>query len=162
MDDFLRGLEMSVVFGHFRAADLVRVTQLFNKTNQFNTTTRRYTSEEVANFAAANEGMTLQFRLLDKYGDNGLVSAMILQPDPKQPEVLEIDNWVMSCRVFGRQLEFEALNITVEQARGRGVKALRATYIQTAKNGVISELYPSLGFSRVSDGMARNDPPAGS
>jgi FkbH-like protein len=157
MDDFLRGLEMSVVFGHFRAADLVRVTQLFNKTNQFNTTTRRYTSEEVAKFAAADEGMTLQFRLLDKYGDNGLVSAMILQPDPKQPEVLEIDNWVMSCRVFGRQLEFEALNITVEQARGRGVKALRATYIQTAKNGVISELYPSLGFSRVSDGMARND-----
>jgi FkbH-like protein len=157
MDDFLRGLEMSVVFGHFRAADLVRVTQLFNKTNQFNTTTRRYTSEEVAKFAAADEGMTLQFRLLDKYGDNGLVSAMILQPDPKQPEVLEIDNWVMSCRVFGRQLESEALNITVEQARGRGVKALRATYIQTAKNGVISELYPSLGFSRVSDGMARND-----
>jgi FkbH-like protein len=157
MDDFLRGLEMSVVFGHFRAANLVRVTQLFNKTNQFNTTTRRYTSEEVAKFAAADEGMTLQFRLLDKYGDNGLVSAMILQPDPKQPEVLEIDNWVMSCRVFGRQLESEALNITVEQARGRGVKALRATYIQTAKNGVISELYPSLGFSRVSDGMARND-----
>jgi FkbH-like protein len=157
MDDFLQGLEMSVVFGHFRAADVVRVTQLFNKTNQFNTTTRRYTSEEVAKFAAADEGMTLQFRLLDKYGDNGLVSAMILQPDPKQPEVLEIDNWVMSCRVFGRQLEFEALNITVEQARGRGVKALRATYIQTAKNGVINELYPSLGFSRVSDGMARND-----
>ena len=156
MDDFLRGLEMSVVFGQFRAADLMRVTQLFNKTNQFNTTTRQYTSEEMVNFAAADEAMTLQFRLLDKYGDNGLVSAMILQADPNQSEVFEIDNWIMSCRVFGRQLEFEALNIAVEQVRRRGVKALRATYVPTSKNGVISELYPSLGFSPVSDGRSRN------
>jgi FkbH-like protein len=146
---------MSVVFGQFGTSDLVRVTQLFNKTNQFNTTTRRYTAEEVADFAAAAETMTLQFRLLDKYGDNGIVSAMILHPDSKQPEVLEIDNWVMSCRVFGRQLEFEAMNIAVEQARCRGIKALRATYIPTPKNGVISELYPSLGFCPV-DGTPGN------
>ena len=162
MDDFLRGLQMSVVFGQFRTADLVRVTQLFNKTNQFNTTTRRYTSEEVANFAAGNETMTLQFRLLDKYGDNGLVSAMILQPDPILPEVCEIDNWVMSCRVFGRQLEFEALNIAVEQARRRGIKAFHAAYIPTSKNGVISELYPSLGFSPVSDERPEMGPRIGS
>jgi FkbH-like protein len=151
MDDFLRALQMSAVFGQFRTADLGRVTQLFNKTNQFNTTTRRYTAEEVANFATAAETMTLQFRLLDKYGDNGIVSAMILRPDSKQPEVFEIDNWVMSCRVFGRQLEFEAMNIAVEQARRRGMKALRATYVPTPKNGVISELYPSLGFCPVGD-----------
>jgi len=156
MDDFLRALQMSAVFGQFRTADLVRVTQLFNKTNQFNTTTRRYTTEEVTNFAAAAETMTLQFRLLDKYGDNGIVSAMILRPDSKQPEVFEIDNWVMSCRVFGRQLEFEAMNIAVEQARRRGMKALRATYIPTPKNGVISELYPSLGFCPVGDGTPGN------
>jgi FkbH-like protein len=147
LDDFLRSLQMSVVFGKFTAAELVRVTQLFNKTNQFNTTTKRYSAEEVASFAATEKTMTLQFRLLDKFGDNGIVSAMILRPDPKQPEVFEIDNWVMSCRVFGRQLEFEAMNIAVEQARRRGGRALRAHYIPTTKNGVISELYPSLGFS---------------
>ena len=151
LDDFLASLQMSVVFGKFTKADIVRVTQLFNKTNQFNTTTKRYTAEEVASFASAEETMTLQFRLLDKFGDNGLVSAMILRPDPKQPEVFEIDNWVMSCRVFGRQLEFEAMNIAVEEARRRASKALRADYIPTPKNGVISELYPSLGFSPLSD-----------
>jgi FkbH-like protein len=151
LDDFLASLQMSVVFGKFTKADLVRITQLFSKTNQFNTTTKRYTAEEVASFAAAEETVTLQFRLLDKFGDNGLVSAMILRPDPKQPEVLEIDNWVMSCRVFGRQLEFEALNIAVEQARRRGSEALRADYIPTPKNGVISELYSSLGFFPLSD-----------
>jgi FkbH-like protein len=156
LDDFLRSLQMSVVFGEFTRADLVRVTQLFNKTNQFNTTTKRYTAEEVASFAAAEETVTLQFRLLDKFGDNGLVSAMILRPDPKQPEVFEIDNWVMSCRVFGRQLEFEAMNIAVQQARRRGSKALRADYIPTPKNGVISGLYSSLGFSELNDRTLRD------
>jgi FkbH-like protein len=151
LDDFLRNLQMSVVFGPFAAADLVRVTQLFNKTNQFNTTTRRYSAEEVTRFAAAEETVTLQFRLLDKYGDNGLVSAMILRPDPKQLEIFEIDNWVMSCRVFGRQLEYEAMNIAVEQARRRGGKALRADYIPTPKNAVISQLYSGLGFSTPND-----------
>jgi FkbH-like protein len=151
LDDFLQNLQMSVAFGPFGAADLVRVAQLFNKTNQFNTTTRRYSAEEVAHFAAAEQMMTLQFRLFDKYGDNGLVSAMILRPDPKQLEIFEIDNWVMSCRVFGRQLEHEAMNIAVEQVRGRGGKALRADYIPTPKNGVISELYSSLGFSVLND-----------
>ena len=68
---------------------------------------------------------------------------MILRPDPKQREIFDIDNWVMSCRVFGRQLEFEAMNIAVEQVRRRGSKAIRADYISTPKNGVISELYSS-------------------
>ena len=81
------------------------VTQLINKTNQFNTTTRRYTAEQVATFATADDVITLKFRLLDRFGDNGLVSAMILHSDPARPKSLTIDNWVMSCRVFGRQLE---------------------------------------------------------
>jgi FkbH-like protein len=156
LEDFLQSLQMSVVFGPFAAADLARVTQLFNKTNQFNTTTRRYNAEEVAKFATANETMTLQFRLLDKFGDNGLVSAMIIRPDPEQPDVLDIDNWVMSCRVFGRQLEYEAMNIVVEQARRRGIKTLRADYIPTPKNGVISDLYSRLGFSPETDQTQKN------
>ena len=64
-------------------------------------------------------------------------------------DVFEIDSWVMSCRVFGRQLEVEAMNIAVEAALNRGVRAFRADYIPTKKNGVISGLYESLGFSRL-------------
>src|SRR5262249_29502380 len=104
MDEFLHGLKMSVVFGPFRDVDHARIVQLFNKTNQFNTTTRRYSSEEITTIANLPNVLTLQFRLLDRIGDNGLVSAMILCPAPDNENVLEIDNWVMSCRVFGRQL----------------------------------------------------------
>jgi len=150
VDDFLRGLRMSVVFGPVKAVDLSRVTQLINKTNQFNPTTRRYTAEEVEAIAAAPEMISLQFRLLDRFGDNGLISILILRPDPEQADVLQIDTWVMSCRVFGRELEFEAMSIAVEAARRRGVRAFRANYIPTKKNAVIRDLYPRLGFSRAS------------
>jgi FkbH-like protein len=146
MDDFLRGLAMTAVYGPFTAVDHARVVQLINKTNQFNTTTRRYAGEEVARIMEEPDALTLQFRLLDRVGDNGLVSTMILRPAPDDDEALEIENWVMSCRVFGRELEFEAMNIAVEAAREWGARALVANYVPTAKNDVISELYPSLGF----------------
>jgi FkbH-like protein len=157
MDEFLRGLKMSVRFGPFTAVDQPRVVQLINKTNQFNTTTRRYTSEEIACITELPEALTLQFRLFDRIGDNGLVSTMILRPTHDHQDVLEIENWVMSCRVFGRQLEFEAMNIVVEAARQRGARALVADYIATAKNNVISALYPSLGFVAVN----QTAPPSG-
>jgi FkbH-like protein len=149
MDEFLRGLKMSVLFGPFTRVDHARIVQLINKTNQFNTTTRRYTSEEIANITDLPNALTLQFRLLDRIGDNGLVSAMILGPVHGQDDVLEIENWVMSCRVFGRQLEFEAMNIAVEAARQRGARAFIADYIPTSKNSIISALYPMLGFAAV-------------
>jgi FkbH-like protein len=148
MDDFLRGLRMSVVFGPVKTVDLSRVTQLINKTNQFNPTTRRCTAEEMEAIAQAPEMISLQFRLLDRFGDNGLISVLILRPDREEEDVLQIDTWVMSCRVFGRELEFEAMNIAVETARRRGVRAFRANYVPTKKNGVISDLYPRLGFTR--------------
>ena len=143
MDEFLHGLEMSVAFGPFNRVDNTRIVQLINKTNQFNTTTRRYSSEEIAVVTALPEALTLQFRLMDRLGDNGIVSAMILRPTPNDKDVLEIENWVMSCRVFGRQLEFEAMNIAVHVARERGARAFIADYIQSEKNGLIQTLYPS-------------------
>jgi FkbH-like protein len=145
-DDFLRDLDMSVVFGPFTDIDLARIMQLINKTNQFNPTTRRYNKAEVASFSAMADTITLQFRLIDRLGDNGIVSVMILRPDLAQPNALDVDCWVMSCRVFGRELEFEVMNIAVEEARRRSVQMLRAQYIPSPKNGVISELYPNLGF----------------
>jgi len=146
LGDFLKGLDMSLEFGPFRPLDLPRLAQLINKTNQFNTTTRRHSLEAVEKFMATPGCLTLQFRLADRFGDNGLVSAMILRPVPDAADELEIDTWVMSCRVFGRQLEHEAMNIAVEVARAAGARGLHAEYIQTAKNSVVSDLYPKLGF----------------
>ena len=118
MDDFLRGLEMSVVFRAHPGCRPVRASH--------NSSTRPISSIRRRDDTAggrlelrerAGDSLTLQFRLVDRFGDNGLVSVMILRPDPDERDVLEIDSWVMSCRVFGRQLEVEAMNIAVEAAR---------------------------------------------
>jgi FkbH-like protein len=156
MDGFLKGLEMSVIYGPFQPVDFTRVAQLIGKTNQFNLTTRRHSLEDVARFVASELCLTLQFRLLDRFGDNGLVSAMILLPDPQSPDLVEIDTWVMSCRVFGRQLEREAMNIAVETARRMGVRTFRADYLPTPKNGVVKELYSSLGFELAQEAAAND------
>ncbi len=154
LQEFLSGLQMTVVYGPARDVDLTRVTQLLNKTNQFNTTTRRYSGEEVTRASRDPGSLVLQLRLIDRFGDNGLVSVMILSPHPRDAGVLQIENWVMSCRVFGRELEFEAMNIAVEWAREHGARALRGDFIPTAKNGVIANLYPELGFARIDSSAA--------
>jgi len=88
----------------------------------------------------------LQFRLADRLGDSGLVSVMILRSSAAE---LDIDTWVMSCRVFGRQLEDEAMNIAVEQARAKGSHALSARFVPSGRNGVIGDLFRNLGFESI-------------
>jgi FkbH-like protein len=158
VDDFLRGLDMSVVFGPLTPSDLARATQLINKTNQFNTTTRRYSANEMNKITTAAECVALQFRLIDRFGDNGLVSVILLSPMDGDFDTLEIESWVMSCRVFGRQLEQEVMNIVVEVAARRGALALRANYIPTKKNTVIERLFESLGFAQLGQ---QTEPAAG-
>ena len=149
LHDFLAGLKMSTVYGTVQEVDIPRVAQLINKTNQFNPTTQRYSLEEVTEFCKDGANLVLQFRLVDRFGDNGLVSTMIMRPAGPQSAALDIDTWVMSCRVFGRELEYEVMNIAVEMARERGAGALRGKYIQSAKNAVVQDLYQRLGFTRI-------------
>lgn len=156
MDDFLCSLEMSVSYGSIRAVDVARAMQLIGKTNQFNATVRRYSEDEVNRFFASPSCMTFQFRLTDRFGDNGLVSVMILCPEGEGTGALAIDNWVMSCRVFGRQLEFEVMNIVVEAARDRGVNVVLADYVPTERNKLIADLYERLGFTMQAGNPAEN------
>ncbi len=152
LNDFLAGLNMSTVYGPVQEVDIPRVAQLINKTNQFNPTTQRYSLEQVTEFCKDGTHTVLQFRLVDRFGDNGLVSAMIMRPAGPQQDVLDIDTWVMSCRVFGRELECEVMNIAVEKARERGASVLRGKYIPSAKNAVVQDLYERLGFARIDSG----------
>jgi len=152
IDDFLQRLEMFVEYGPVTSLNIARVTQLINKTNQFNTTTVRLAENDVSAFAALPGSIVLQFRLIDRFGDNGLVSVMIVAPATSGAGTLDLINWVMSCRVFGRQLEEEALNILVRAARINGAQTLRAAFKPTDKNAVIRDLFARLGFAR--DAMA--------
>lgn len=144
---YLRSLDMTLAAAPIGKAELPRVTQLINKTNQFNLTTRRYTEAEVAQLASNTDAVALALRLSDKFGDNGLISVLLARPDAGlQPDELLIDTWLMSCRVLGRQVEEAVLGVLAAAAERRGKKALVGQYRATPRNGMVAGHYQRLGF----------------
>jgi FkbH-like protein len=146
---FLASLDMKMVAAPFTAVDLPRITQLTNKSNQFNLTTRRYTQDQMAAFAASKTAVTLSFRLVDKFGDNGLIGVLIALPDAADPAALRIDTWLMSCRVLGRQVEAETINQLCRIAQDRGFTNIIGDYFPTPKNALVRDIYARMGFAHV-------------
>ncbi|HEY8005503.1 MAG TPA: HAD-IIIC family phosphatase [Methylocella sp.] len=149
IDAYLRSLEMRIIFNPFDRTTRVRVAQLINKSNQFNLTTRRYTEAEVAAAEADPDALTLHARLIDKFGDNGIISIVICRR--MEPAVWTIDTWLMSCRVLGRGVEKMVLREILFRARARGIRSLIGIYLPTEKNGMVREHYGKLGFTLVSE-----------
>ncbi|MGA8491167.1 MAG: HAD-IIIC family phosphatase, partial [Terriglobales bacterium] len=145
--EFLASLEMTAEIGSFLPVYLERITQLINKTNQFNLTTRRYTSAEVVAIAQDPGFITLYGRLGDKFGDNGLVSVLIGQI---LDETVQLDLWLMSCRVLKRDMEFAMFDALVEQCQARGIRKIVGIYIPSKKNSMVATHYANLGFTSVS------------
>jgi FkbH-like protein len=142
---YLRGLEMQLVWKRFDRVGLQRIVQLINKSNQFNLTTRRYTEEEVLAVMADPSAFGLQLRLLDRFGDNGVIAIVIGRLDEDRD--LDIDTWLMSCRVLGRQVEPTTLNLIAQQAQALGARRLVGSYVPTKKNGMVRNHYAGLGFT---------------
>jgi FkbH-like protein len=145
-DDYLRSLEMTLSIAPFDASGRKRIAQLISKSNQFNVTTRRYSETEVAAVQSDPDAVTLQARLEDMFGDNGMISAVICL---RQDRRWEIDTWIMSCRVLGRRVEETILQHLVRQARAAGITELIGRYIPTAKNGLVKDHFSKLGFTGI-------------
>jgi FkbH-like protein len=145
MDSFLRSLSMVLTVGRVDGQSLPRVTQLINKTNQFNVTTRRYSESELQTLLDQPGTIALQFRLADRFGDNGLIAAMLARPQTAGRHV--VDTLLMSCRVLGRGVELAMMNALVALARQRGVRELVGEYLATGRNGLVADLYHRLGFT---------------
>jgi len=144
MDAYLQSLAMEGVMREFRPVDVARISQLINKSNQFNLTTRRRTEAEVHAVMADPSCFHFTVRLTDRFGDYGLICVVVCRVDGEEAE---IDTWLMSCRVLKRQVEEEVLNQIVRLARQRGCARVRGTYRPTAKNGMVRNHYPNLGFT---------------
>jgi FkbH-like protein len=144
-EEFLASLEMTAEVGPFSSVYLERITQLINKTNQFNLTTRRYTIAEVESAGRDSGYVTLYGRLADRFGDNGLVSVVLGRV---AGETLEVDLWLMSCRVLNREMELAMFDALVEQCQARGIRQIVGVYIPSKKNGMVAEHYAKLGFAR--------------
>ena len=150
VDAYLASLDMTITFQPFDSTGRARIVQLINKSNQYNLTTRRYTGPEVTQAENDAEVFTLQVRLADIFGDNGMISVVICRP--ARAGTWEIDTWLMSCRVLGRRVEHMVLRELLIHARQAGLRKLLGTYRPTEKNKLVVDHYAKLGFTRVSEG----------
>jgi len=145
---YLKSLEMVSKMSNVNLKNLTRPVQLMLKTNQFNLTNIRRDEKKVIDLINNPEVSILQFRLKDKFAENGIVSVLILI---KEGEDLHLDTWVMSCRVFGRTLEFFIFDRVIELAKELKVKRLFGYYQETQKNQLVADLYKGFNFSQVED-----------
>jgi FkbH-like protein len=139
---YLQGLDMQARWGGVDAATRARVAQLVNKTNQFQLTNTRYSEAQIQALADAPHAWVGHFSLRDRFGDHGLIAAAVLMFEGDEAR---IDTWVMSCRVFARQMEHFTFDILCRVARQRQCRRLVGIYRPSAKNGVVADLYRSLG-----------------
>ncbi len=148
--EYLDFLEMSAEIGRFNSTYMERIAQLTNKSNQFNLTTRRYSLAEIEATVSNDKQIGIFGRLIDRFGDNGLVSVLL---GTAKEDQLHIDLWLMSCRVLKREMEIAMLDGLVERAKAVDIRTLIGYYFPTAKNSMVAEHYPGLGFSLLSKSL---------
>ncbi len=140
---YLRSLDMKARIHPFQEAEWDRIFQLVQKSNQFNLTTKRYTMNEIQEMSKSPDYMTLSGRLRDRFGDNGIVSLIVVQ---KEDETAHIRLWVMSCRVLGRNMEYAMFDALLVRCRQCGIRKIKGYYFPTDKNGLVKDLFQRLGF----------------
>ncbi|MBQ6735236.1 MAG: HAD-IIIC family phosphatase, partial [Lachnospiraceae bacterium] len=170
---YLLSLQMKAEIKAFAPVYYERISQLTNKSNQYNLTTRRYTVEEIRAVAEDDTAITLYGRLQDKFGDNGVVSLLIARTD-SMPDVRQsvssggeaanaglpaaagdgatahVELFLMSCRVLKRDMEVAMFDALTEQCKARGITTVIGEYLPTAKNKMVEDFYELRGFTRVS------------
>ena len=147
-DDYLKSLDMHAKIEEFIPLYMARISQLTNKSNQFNLTTKRYSQTEIEEVANDKSYITLYGKLSDIFGDNGVVSVVIGHILGK---ILEIDLWIMSCRVLKRDMEFAMMDTLVDKAKKAGIEIIKGFYYPTMKNGMVKDFYAEQGFTKISE-----------
>ncbi|MCR4922619.1 MAG: HAD-IIIC family phosphatase [Lachnospiraceae bacterium] len=151
--EYLLSLDMKGTIKGFEPIYLDRIAQLTNKSNQFNLTTKRYTRAEIEKVSASDEYIDLYGKLEDKFGDNGVVSVVIGHING---DILNMDLWIMSCRVLKRDMEYAMMDELVSKALAKGIKTIKGYFYPTAKNKMVKEFYKQMGFEKLSEDESGN------
>jgi len=153
IEDFLRTLDLKIKIQPVNDFDTPRVVQLIGKTNQFNSTTRRYTDAEVRAFRESKDSIVYSMAVSDKFGDEGVVGVAIVKI---KNEDWWIDSFLMSCRVIGRSAETALLAKIVKDARAASAKRIVGEYIPTKKNPPAADLFERHGFEMLDEAPDNN------
>ena len=155
LESYLASLEMVMTVGIDDPAPLKRLSQLTQKTNQFNLTARRYDELHMRRLIDESNWMVGHFSLKDVFGDSGIVGLALFELS--ESAVAELDTFLMSCRVIGRKAESAFLNVLLKRLVATGVREVLADYLPTPKNGLVATFLPDHGFAVGPDGRFRRD-----
>src|SRR3989338_7054276 len=144
LTEFLRNLDMVVMVEKANKFNIPRISQLAQKTNQFNMTTKRYMEEDIKKFSEDKNFLVFSVKVEDKFGDNGITGAAIVK---KSKDAWNIGTFLLSCRVIGRKVEETLLAYIEREAKKAGAKKITADFIPTKKNSVAKGFYKSSGFN---------------
>ncbi len=151
-EGFLQDLEMRAVVRPLTAAEIPRAAQLCQRTNQFNLTTKRYTEADLESLRNDEHSRTYSLQAADRFGPVGFSGLMILR---RNGPVIEVDTFLLSCRIIGRHFDralfCEGLRLA---AKDWTFREIEARYIRTPKNDVVSHLWEEYGFQS----MSREEP----
>ena len=148
LEDYYRALDMEFRVGPVDLSSLKRAAQLTQKTNQLTVTTRRYAEGQLTELMADKDWMLATVGVTDRFGDNGIVGVMMARATH---DTLDIDNFLLSCRVIGRGVETAMLAYLCDLALERGLKSVSGVLIATAKNMPVRDLFEKHGFARISE-----------
>ena len=143
IDSYLATLETRVTISENDESQIPRVAQLTQKTNQFNLTTKRYTENDISGFMSGNSSV-LTIDVSDKFGDSGVTGVIILKELTE--DTVEIDSYLLSCRILGRKIEIYFLDFVLEMCKKKGYKTVKSTYSKTTKNDQVKDFFQQNQF----------------
>jgi FkbH-like protein len=145
IDDYLRSLDISIQVFENEVSLVPRISQMTQKTNQFNLTTKRYTESQIANFLLSKDYRVFAISVNDKFGDNGVTGVCIVNID-RMAKCASIDTFLMSCRIIGRNVEYVFFDFLIKRLIELNFTSIKAKYISTKKNEQVNDFYENLGF----------------
>jgi len=146
IEDYLASLKQKVTIVHNNSSIISRISQMTQKTNQFNLTTKRYTERDIINFIDQKNSLVYAFSVKDKFGDSGVTGLSIINVDKK---IAEIDTLLLSCRIIGRNIEFAFMNYIINDMKNKKINTLKSQYLKTNKNEQVKDFYSKCSFDTI-------------
>lgn len=147
IEAYLASLELKLTIFEDDRSIIPRMSQMTQKTNQFNLTTKRYTEGDIKEFITNNDTKIFAFSVCDKFGDSGVTGLCIISIDGTNNKIADIDTFLMSCRVIGRNIEYAFMDYLINYLKDCKVGSVTAKYIQTPKNEQVKDFFDKCSFS---------------
>lgn len=146
LDDFLHSLDMKLFIDKIDDSNIARAAQLCQKTNQFNTTTHRYSARDLLQMTADGADIAT-VGLADKYTQREIIGLIILKPLEGRKDTGLVDLFLLSCRVLGRTVEKAVMSWATERAKQRGWSELTGLILETPRNTPARGIFQDEGFT---------------